>query len=310
MSKKDIFVTIILGDVNMNEFDKKIEEFEDYLLLEKIYSENTIKSYKNDLIKFKNYFKIKKLKEITNNDIKKYLQEINKIMNAKSVSRNISTLKSFYKYLMIENYISKTHLNNIVMPKIKKSLPKVLTEEEINKLLNFELKNHYDYRNKAMIELMYSSGLRVSELINLKITDIDLNLEIIKIFGKGSKERLVPIGQYACSSLKEYIVYHRNALIKNKNNNFLFLNSRGDPMTRQAFFKILKKIALIQNIETDFSPHTLRHSFATHLLKHGADLRSIGELLGHSDISSTQIYTHITNEKLKQNYKETHPHGK
>ena len=290
--------------------NKKIEEFEDYLLLEKKYSKNTINSYKNDLEKFKNYFQNKNLKNITNNDIKNYIQNLNKIMNAKSVSRNISTLKSFYKYLLLDNYINKTPLNNIAMPKIKKDLPKILSEEEIEKLLNFELKDAYDYRNKSMIELMYSSGLRVSELINLKITDIDLDIEVVRIFGKGSKERIIPLGEYAVNALKEYLIYHRNALSKNKNSDYLFLSSRGDKMTRQAFFKNLKKIAIKQNIKTEFSPHTLRHSFATHLLKHGADLRSIQELLGHSDVSSTQIYTHITNEKLKQNYKETHPHGK
>ena len=294
----------------MNDFETKITDFEQYLLLEKKYSQNTINSYKNDLLKFKEHFKNKALKSINQNDIKNYIQEINKTMNAKSVSRNISTLKSFYKYLLIDNYITKTPLTNIAMPKIKKDLPKVLSEEEIEKLLNFELKDHYDYRNKAMLELMYSSGLRVSELINLKVTDIDLNLETVRIFGKGSKERIVPLGGYAVNALKEYLTYHRNALAKNKNSNYLFLSSRADIMTRQAFFKTIKKIAVKQNIKTDFSPHTLRHSFATHLLKHGADLRSIQELLGHSDISSTQIYTHITNEKLKENYQESHPHGK
>ncbi|MBR3362382.1 MAG: site-specific tyrosine recombinase XerD [Bacilli bacterium] len=294
----------------MNDFENKINDFNQYLLLEKKYSQNTINSYKNDLLKFKENFKNKELKNINSNDLKNYVQEINKTMNAKSVSRNISTLKSFYKFLIIDGYIKKSPLTNIVMPKIKKDLPKVLTEEEIEKLLNIELKDHYDYRNKAMLELMYSSGLRVSELINLKVTDVDLNLETVRIFGKGSKERIIPLGEYAVSALKEYLTYHRNALAKNKNSNYLFLSSRADIMTRQAFFKTLKKIAIKQNIKTEFSPHTLRHSFATHLLKHGADLRSIGELLGHADISSTQIYTHITNEKLKENYKEAHPHGK
>lgn len=295
----------------MNECIKKIEDFENYLLLEKKYSKNTIASYKNDLIKFAEYFKEKKtLKQINNEDIKKYIQNLNKTMNAKSVSRNISTLKSFYKYLLLDNYITKTPLTNIVMPKIKKDLPKVLTEEEINKLLNFSPKDNYDYRNKAMIELMYSTGLRVSELINLQMPDVDFDLEIIRIFGKGSKERIVPMGEYATNALKEYVTYYRNTLTKTKKTNYVFLSNRGDKMTRQSFFKILKKIAKMQNIKTEFSPHTLRHSFATHLLKYGADLRSIGELLGHSDISSTQIYTHISNEKLKENYKQSHPHGK
>ena len=294
----------------MNDFNKKIEEFEEYLLLEKKYSKNTINSYKNDLLKFETYFKNLSLKQIKADDIRKYIVKLNKEMNAKSVSRNISTLKSFYKYLLLDGYIKQTPLNNIVTPKIKKDLPKILNEEEIEKLLNFKPKDHYDYRNKAMLEIMYSSGLRVTELINLKVTDIDLELETVRIFGKGSKERIIPLGEYSIDAIKEYLTYHRNALSKNKNSNYLFLSSRGESMTRQAFFKTLKKIALKQNIKTEFSPHTLRHSFATHLLKHGADLRSIQELLGHSDISSTQIYTHITNEKLKDNYKENHPHGK
>jgi integrase/recombinase XerD len=231
-------------------------------------------------------------------------------MSAKSVSRNISTLKSFYKFLMIEKYVNKSPLTNVVNPKVKKELPKVLSEEEVIKLLDFQINDNYGYRNKAMLELMYSSGLRVSELINLKMTDVDLELEVVRIFGKGSKERIIPLGAYASLALKEYITYYRGSLLKKKNSDYLFLSSRGDKMTRQAFFKILKKIAKEQGIKTEFSPHTLRHSFATHLLKHGADLRSIQELLGHSDVSSTQIYTHISNEKLKENYKEAHPHGK
>ena len=161
-----------------------------------------------------------------------------------------------------------------------------------------------------MLELMYSSGLRVSELIALKVTDIDLSMSLVRIFGKGSKERIIPLGQPATEALFEYLTFYRHALIKKIKTNYLFLNSRGDKMTRQGFFKILQKIAQEQGIQTPFSPHTLRHSFATHLLKHGADLRSIQELLGHSDISSTQIYTHISNEKLKENYQENHPHGK
>ena len=294
------------------EYEKTIEDFESYLLLEKKYSKNTIVSYQNDLSKFKEYFikEKKSLKSLDNNDLKAYVHSINKSMSAKSVSRNISTLKSFYKFLMIEKYVNKSPLTNVVNPKVKKELPKVLSEEEVIKLLDFQINDNYGYRNKAMLELMYSSGLRVSELINLKMTDVDLELEVVRIFGKGSKERIIPLGAYASLALKEYITYYRGSLLKKKNSDYLFLSSRGDKMTRQAFFKILKKIAKEQGIKTEFSPHTLRHSFATHLLKHGADLRSIQELLGHSDVSSTQIYTHISNEKLKENYKEAHPHGK
>ena len=161
-----------------------------------------------------------------------------------------------------------------------------------------------------MLELMYSSGLRVSELINLTVNDIDLVNSSVRIFGKGSKERIVPLDDYAIEALKYYISYHRKNLFKHGENNYLFLNNHGNKMTRQGFFKILVKIAKEKGIKKELSPHTLRHSFATHLLKHGADLRSIQELLGHSDISTTQIYTHITSERLQKNYEEFHPHGK
>lgn len=292
-------------------YKRKIDDFKNYLLLEKKYSQNTISSYERDLIKYKNYFEDKKnLNNITNKDIKEYIQYLNKEESANSVARNISCLKSFYKFLLIDKYIIKNPLENITPPKLKKILPKVLTEDEVDKLLNIKLTDTYSYRNKAMLEVMYSSGLRVTELISLKITDIDIDMALVRIFGKGSKERVIPLGEYALTALKEYITYHRGSLLKNKPTNYLFLSSRGDKMTRQAFFKIIKKLAQQQGIKTEFSPHTLRHSFATHLLKHGADLRSIQELLGHSDVSSTQIYTHITNEKLKENYKDFHPHGK
>lgn len=295
----------------MREYESKIDEFECYLLLERKYSKNTTSSYRNDLEKFMNYFADKKsLKYLEGSDIKEYIQFLSKDIGAKSVARTISTLKSFYKYLLIDKYVKANPLTNIAQPKIRKDLPKVLSEEEVDRLLNMPLVDCYSHRNKTMLELMYSSGLRVSELINLKVIDVDLDMALVRTFGKGSKERIIPLGDYALSALKEYIIYHRSSLLKNKTSDYLFLSSRGDKMSRQAFFRILQKLAVTQNIKTEFSPHTLRHSFATHLLKHGADLRSIQELLGHSDISSTQIYTHITNEKLHQNYTEHHPHGK
>ena len=289
---------------------KNIEDFISYLLFEKKYSENTIKSYKRDLKKFQKYFNNKNIKTINKKDIQNYIEYLGKELEEKSVSRNISTLKSFYKYQKMNKEIDKNPMETITNPKLKKTLPKVLSEEEVNKLLDINLNNDFDYRNKAMLELMYSSGLRVSELINLKVNDIDLSNESVRIFGKGSKERIVPLNEYTVDALKIYITSHRKELFKHGENDYLFLNNHGLKMTRQGFFKILKKIAKEKIIKTDFSPHTLRHSFATHLLKYGADLRSIQELLGHSDISSTQIYTHISNEKLKKNYEEYHPHGK
>ncbi len=288
--------------------EEYIEKFINYLLFEKKYSQNTIKSYERDLNKLKKYSNNK----LINNkkDIEKYIEFLNKDLDSRSISRNISTLKSFYKFLKLNKETEKNPMETITNPKLKKALPKVLNEDEINTLLDIKLNNSFDYRNKAMLELMYSSGLRVSELISLNVNDIDLENETVRIFGKGSKERIVPLNEYTTTALKQYITNHRKELFKHGENNYLFLNNHGTKMTRQGFFKMLKKIASEKGIKTDFSPHTLRHSFATHLLKYGADLRSIQELLGHSDISSTQIYTHITDEKLQKNYEEYHPHGK
>lgn len=291
----------------MNE--KLINEFIDYLRFEKKYSDNTISSYARDLNKANKYIK-KEFNQLTKKDIQDYIQLLSKKKSASSVSRNISTLKSFYKFLKLNKYIKINPLSTIINPKTKQKLPKVLSEAEVNTLLDINLKNDFDYRNKAMLELMYSSGLRVSELINLMVNDIDLNNSLVRIFGKGSKERIIPLNDYATEALRNYILYYRKNFFKNGENNYLFLNNHGKKMTRQGFFKILQKIAKEKNIKSELSPHTLRHSFASHLLKHGADLRSIQELLGHSDISTTQIYTHITSERLQKNYEQFHPHGK
>lgn len=291
----------------MNE--KYIEEFIDYLRFEKKYSENTISSYKRDLNKINSYLK-KDFIKLTKADIQKYIQNLSKNESSNTISRTISSLKSFYKFLEINKYTNTNPLTTIISPKTARKLPKVLSEEEVNKLLDINLNNDFDYRNKAMLELMYSSGLRVSELINLTVNDVDLKNSLVRIFGKGSKERIVPLNDYATEALNNYILYHRPKLFKQKESNYLFLNNHGNQMTRQGFFKTLKKITKEKGIKSELSPHTLRHSFATHLLKYGADLRSIQELLGHSDISTTQIYTHITNEMLEKNYHEYHPHGK
>jgi len=287
-----------------------IEEFLRYLLIDKGYSSNTIESYKRDLLKFLEYNKNKTITDINSNDLKEYIKYLNdENLNEKSISRNISCLKSFYKFLVIDKKVKNNPSEALFIPKLKKSLPNTLTEEEIFKLLDIDLIDNYSYRNKAMLELMYAAGLRVSELVDLKLQDVDLNDEIIRIFGKGSKERIVPLGEFASETLKEYINKHRSLMLKKYNNEYLFLNNHGNKMTRQGFFKIIKNIAKEKGIKNNLSPHTLRHSFASHLLKYGADLRTIQELLGHSDISTTQIYTHITNEELKKNYEEFHPHG-
>lgn len=294
----------------MNDFMKRIDEFCDYLLIDKHYSKNTIDSYKRDLIKFYEYNASNDLQGIGKDDIKNYLKYLNdENMNERSIARNISALKSFYKFLIIEKVIKDNPVDSISSPKLGKKLPNTLTEEEIIKLLDIKLVDNYSYRNKAMIELMYATGLRVSELVNLKVYDVNLEEAIVKTMGKGSKERIIPIGDYALNALKVYINEYRSTFFKREVNDYLFLNNHGKPMTRQGFFKIIKSLALEQGIKKDFSPHTLRHSFATHLLKHGADLRIIQELLGHSDVSTTQIYTHMSNEQLENTFKQYHPHG-
>ena len=210
-----------------------------------------------------------------------------------------------HTYFSIAHNIPNT-IENIKRLKTKKSLPKVLTIEEVDKLLNIDCKTNYDYRNKAMLELLYSSGLRISELLNLTLNDIDFTNDIVRVYGKGSKERIVPLGDYAIIALKKYIFEYRNLLIKYPTD-ILFLNNHGNIMSRSGFFKIINRIALENGIEKEISPHVLRHSFATHLLEGGADLRSIQELLGHENMSTTSIYTHLRSDLLKKSYDEYHP---
>ena len=287
------------------------EKFINYLLIDKKYSNNTIESYNNDLSK---YFSFMNKKNIKFNDIKrtdileyiKYLKNTN--MNEKSISHNISVIRSFYKFLMLEKYIETSPIEFIDLPKIKKTLPSVLSLDEVDMLLDIDLINNYSYRNKAMLELLYGSGLRVSELINVKLNDISFDECFIKVIGKGNKERLIPLSDISLDYLKIYINNYRNTLIKHENSEYLFLNNHGNKMTRQGFFKIIKSLAKEKNIKKEISPHTLRHSFATHLLMNGADLKSIGDMLGHQYISTTEIYTHIGNEKLRKDYLH-HPHN-
>lgn len=290
-----------------NLLDQDINEYIGYLVMEKKLSNNTCFSYYNDLSKLR-LFLNKDLKEADSNDIHKFINSLNE--SDRSIAHLVTSLKSFYKYLMINSKIKVNPVDLISSPKLSRKLPKVLNTSEVDKLLDIELLNDFDFRNKAMLELMYACGLRVSELVNLKITDLDLENNVVKIFGKGSKERIIPIGDYATVALKIYISEHRNNMLKNKASNILFLNNHGNPLTRVGFFKILKAIALKANIKKGFSPHTLRHSFATHLLDNGADLRSIQELLGHSSISTTQIYTHVSKENIRNDYDNCHPHGK
>lgn len=288
--------------------DEFINLFCTFLLIDKNYSKNTIESYGSDLLLFSK-FTMKSIKCISSNDIKDYLKYLkNNNHSERSIARNISSLNSFYKFLIINKHIDKNPMENINSIKLSKKLPNVLSVDEVNKILNIKIKDDYSIRNKAMLELMYASGLRVSEIINLKTFDIDIEEDIVRTMGKGSKERIIPIGDYAKKAIINYLNI-RYVFLKKDINDYLFLNNHGKKMTRQGFFKIIKKIANENGIKKDISPHTLRHSFATHMINNGADLRTIQELLGHSDISTTQIYTHISTEKIQNEFKNYHPHG-
>lgn len=290
-------------------FENYCEEFINYLIIDKKYTQATTNSYRTQLEKF---YKIinKKVVDITKNDLKDYIKYLNdKNLKEKSISHNISVLRSYFKFLIIEKKINENPSLFIELPKIPKTLPNVLTTQEVDKLLDIKITDKYSSRNKAMLELLYSSGLRVSELINLKLNDISFEEALVRVYGKGNKERIIPIGDIAIKYTKQYVEEYRVKLIKKIQTEYLFLSSRGTKMSRQAFFKIIKQLANEKNIKKDFSPHTLRHSFATHMLNGGADLRSVQELLGHSNISTTQIYTHISNKKIYDDYNNSHPHS-
>ncbi len=288
--------------------EKYYEKYLDYLLFERKLSKNTIASYQDNLKRFEIFLQGKSINHVTRKDIEAYLK-FNEQMAEKSRAHYLTVIKNFYSFLATEGYLENNPCENIEQPKISKTLPHYLTEEEVNQLLNIPLKTPYDYRNKAMLELLYATGIRVSELVQLKLNNLDLHDDYIRVLGKGSKERISPISSMAENYLKIYIDQYRNKLLKNKDSDYLFINNFGKPISRQGFFKNLKQIAQKQGIKKEISPHTLRHSYATHLLSHGADLRVIQELLGHSDISTTQIYTHLLNDKIKKEY-EHHPRAK
>ncbi len=289
----------------------ELNEFINYLRIEKRLSENTINSYNLDILKFYSFNK-NKITNLNEEDISKYITYLNKNKEATSINRNITSLKQFFKFLVKENIYQNNIIKNFHSLKTPRKLPKFLTVEEINKLLDFELKTNYDYRNKAMLELMYASGLRVNEILSLELNSVDMNNCIVRTYTKGRKERIVPIGELALKYLSIYINEHRSSLLnkKSKLTNILFLNNHGKIITRSGFNKILRNIKTIQGIDKYLSPHVLRHSFATHLIENGADIRTVQELLGHENIETTEIYTHISNNFIKTSYDESHPRNR
>lgn len=291
-----------------------LKEYYRFLFIDKNLSPNSISSYLSDIKEYLDFvshqLSKKKIYDFEKNDIIQYLNFLNEKEYAiTSIARKISSIKEFHHYFSLENH-TEDIAESIDLPSYYRKLPDVLSLEEIELLLDINLKTSFDYRNKAILELMYATGLRVSEVCNLKIHHIMFEEKIVRCYGKGSKERIVPIGNVALKYLWLYLKENR-PLLENKKylNDYFFLNNHGKGMSRVAIFKIIQKQAQIKKMNKHITPHTLRHTFATHLLNNGADLRIIQELLGHSDIGTTGIYTHITADILSENYMMFHPRG-
>ncbi|HOY70891.1 MAG TPA: site-specific tyrosine recombinase XerD [Methylotenera sp.] len=290
----------------------QLEAFLDHIWLEDGLSKNTLESYRLDLTSFALWLPTqnKQLLTVDLADIQQYLAVKFPQSKPRSISRLIASLRRFYRYALRENLIKIDPTIQIQSPKLPRSLPKSLNEDEVVALLNAPNFNEpAGIRDKAMLELLYACGLRVSELVNIKVTEVSISDGVVRVTGKGSKTRLVPMGEEAADWLSRYIKNARVEILQKRLCDALFVTNRGEAMTRQAFWYLIKRYALLAGINKPISPHVLRHAFATHLLNHGADLRVVQMLLGHSDISTTQIYTHVARERLKQLHSVHHPRG-
>lgn len=296
----------------MNTF---LKEYLNVLRLEKNLSDNTISSYRNDLSSLITFLESEKINDFSLVDHRmitfffKELQELG--LTPASAARYYSSIKGFFYYLFVNRYIEINPVEKVSPPKLSKTLPSVLTFEEIDKILSIpDANNKLGLRDKSILEMLYACGLRVSELTGLKISNLFFDEEIIRVFGKGSKERLVPVGSSAISWTREYLIKSRPLLEKkSKSEGIVYLNNRGTKLSRMGVWKIVDRYTKEAGIERDVHPHTFRHSFATHLLEGGADLRAVQEMLGHADISTTQIYTHIDRDYIKQVHRDFHPRG-
>ncbi len=295
----------------MKKYSEQIDLFLDALWVECGLSENTLSAYGSDLNIFAKWLKNKSLIEVLESDVFLFLESRYKQgVGSRSSARILSSLRRFYGYLQRQGTIQLNPTDLIEAPYIGKVLPESLSEADIDLLLDApEITDVLGYRDKAMLELLYATGLRVSELIGLKFEQVNFRQGFVRVMGKGNKERLVPIGEQALEWLESYMTEARTDILANRQCDFLFVTKRGAGMTRQAFWHIIKRYAKKAGINKPLSPHTLRHAFATHLLNHGADLRVVQLLLGHSDLSTTQIYTHIAQERLKKLHSEFHPRG-
>lgn len=289
-----------------------LNDFYEYLQIERGLAKNTLTAYKRDLNRYAAYINDSLTKDwqaVTRDDITEFLYQLqNENKKTSTLARMLSSIRSFHQFLLNEKMIDSDVTLHIETPKKEMKLPDILSQDEINSLLDIPTRDPLSYRNKAMLELLYAAGLRVTELIELKQTDLHMDMGFIQCLGKGNKERMIPIGDKAICAINDYLNKARTQLTrKNQTERLLFVNHHGRPLSRQGFWKVLKQQALKANITKDITPHTLRHSFATHLLENGADLRIVQEMLGHSDISTTQIYTHVTRNRLKDIYDTYHP---
>ena len=292
-----------------------LKEYLSILKLEKNLSDNTVASYGNDINSFLQFVESRKIDDpsiIKQNHIADFFKSLKELgLSGRSAARYYSSIKGFFNYLFLSKYITENPIGKISSPKLAKNLPPVLSVREIDLILSKpDTDNKLGLRDKAVLELLYACGTRVSELINIKISDLFFDDEVIRVFGKGSKERIIPIGSSAIMWTNKYLKESRVLLMKKtKSENYLFLNNRGTKLSRMGVWKIVDRYVKETGLEKEIHPHTFRHSFATHLLEGGADLRAVQEMLGHADISTTQIYTHIDRDYIKQVHKEFHPRG-
>ncbi len=290
-----------------------LRNFLTHLKIEKNFSKNTLDSYLNDLVRFVKFMDLKKIKdieEVRENQLSEYIIELSRSgLQSKSINRNLSALSTFYSYMLKEGIVNGIPLKNVYRPKIRRELPDVLDIFEIENILNQpDVSDKRGLRDRAMLEMLYSSGLRISELINLERSHILRDELLLRVLGKGRKERIVPVGEAAMEAVETYESGGRPGYMKSgRSKDFLFLNRFGGPLSRMGFWKIFRFYVVAAGVTKKVTPHTFRHSFATHLLEGGADLRAVQEMLGHSDISTTQIYTHITREYIMEVHRTFHP---
>jgi integrase/recombinase XerD len=290
--------------------DNLLDQFINHLKVERGLATNTILAYSHDLINFFDFLRRRGISpvQINQQDLLHFMSEKRTELSPRSLARNLVSIRMFYRFLVSEGKIDSNPARLMGIPKLYQHLPGVLTRDEVGALLlQPDLTTPLGARNRAILELLYATGLRVTELIELKMTNINLDAGFVRTIGKGSKERIIPMGSKAMDSLKEYLATSRPAFVNKGEFPHLFLNSRGRPMTRQGLWKIIRNYAVRAGIIKSVTPHTLRHSFATHLLEGGADLRSVQIMLGHADITTTQIYTHVARERLREIHEKYHP---